>query len=544
MVKMTGACALVRALANENIRVVFGLPGVQILEIYDSLYQHPEIKTITVRHEQTTSQMAYGYAKATGEPGVAIVVPGPGLLNAATGIGIAYSTSTPVLLVSGQIPSSSLGKEHGELHEVEDQMSVLKNMTKWQAMALKASDVPSMVREAFRQMKTGRPRPVEIEVPLDVLASSDEVDFPRPGPYEPLAADSKSISVAVDILSRAERPVILAGGGTIISGAHQELLALAEFLQTPVLSTPEGKGSIPEDHNLALGCSSLGYGAESKILPKADVVLAVGTRLHRPQGLMKGQKLIHVDVDESVIGREWPITLGIKADAKLAMAQMLAGLRAKIPPREPKKNETWELKEKVKEEIRAAAPLQTSIIEDIRSVLDREAIVVSGMTNVGYWANLAFPVYKPRTYITCGYFGALGYAFPTALGAKVGRPESQVVTLCGDGGFLYGSSELATAVQNDLSVVTIVFNDSCYGAVKTHQRIGYGGRFIGAELANPDIIKLAEAFGAEAIRVEAPSDLKDALKEALRIRKPIVVEVAMPTLEAPFHIPRSTSTRG
>jgi acetolactate synthase-1/2/3 large subunit len=543
MVKMTGGYALVQALANENIRVIFGLPGVQILDIYNSLYQHPEIKVVTVRHEQATSQMANGYAKATGEPGVAIVVPGPGLLNAATGVGIAYSTSTPILLVSGQIPSSSLGKKRGELHEIEDQMSVLKTMTKWQAMALKASDIPSMVREAFRQMKTGRPRPVEIEVPLDVLASSDEVDFPRPEPGEPLAADQESISMAVDILSRAERPVVLAGGGTIISEAHQELWALAEFLQTPVLTTPEGKGSIPEDHHLALGCSSLGYGAASTILPKADVILAVGTRLHRPQGLMKGQKLIHVDVDESVIGREWPTTLGIKADAKLALAQMLAGLRARIPPREPKKSEAEELKEKVKEEIRAAAPLQTSIIEDIRSVLDRDAIVVSGMTNIGYWANLAFPVYEPRTYITCGYFGALGYAFPTALGAKVGRPERQVVALCGDGGFLYGCSELATAVQNNLSVVTIVFNDSCYGAVKMHQRIEYRQRFVGVELANPDFVKLAEAFVAKGIRVEAPSGLKDALKDALRYKEPVVVEMPMPTLEAPFHIPRSVSAR-
>jgi acetolactate synthase-1/2/3 large subunit len=539
MAKMSGGLALVQALAIENVRAVFGLPGVQILDIYDGLYQHPEIKAITVRHEQATSQMADGYARATGEPGVAIVVPGPGLLNAATGIGIAYSTSTPILLVSGQIPSSSLGKKYGELHEIEDQKLVLKNMTKWQAMALKVSDIPSMVREAFRQMKTGRPRPVEIEVPLDVLASSDTVDFPGPGPEERLTADQASIGVAVDILSRAERPAILAGGGTIIAEAHQELLALAEFLQAPVLTTPEGKGSIPEDHYLALGCSSLGYGAASTILPNADVILAVGTRLHRPQGLVKGQKLIHVDVDESVIGREWPATLGVKADAKTALAHMLAGLRtAKATAREPEKGEAQRLKEKAKEEIRAAAPLQTSIIEDIRSVLDRDAIVVSGMTSVGYWANLAFPVYEPRTYITCGYFGALGYAFPTALGAKVGRPERQVVALCGDGGFLYGCSELATAVQNNLSVVTIVFNDSCYGAVKTHQRIGYGKRFIGVELANPDIIKFAEAFGAKAIRVETPSGLREALKEALHYKEPTVVEVLTPTLEAPFHIPR------
>jgi len=292
---------VVQALRREAVRVVFGLPGVQIMGIYDAFYGQPDIRLITVRHEQTTTYMADGYARVSGEPGVALVVPGPGLQNAGAALGTAYACSSPVLLLAGQVESSMLGQDRGALHEINDQLDVVRPVTKWCQRVLKAEEIPWAIHEAMRQMRTGRPRPTVVEIPPDVLAATAEVTLGHREAHAPAAPDREPVRRAADLLAAAKKPLIWAGGGVIRADAASELVALAEALGAPVATTAEGKGAIAEDHPLALGVGYSGHGAPALAAPRADVVLAVGTRLtgqmRGPTAVRQPQRLIHLDAE-------------------------------------------------------------------------------------------------------------------------------------------------------------------------------------------------------------------------------------------------------
>ncbi len=542
MPMMTGGQAVVRALKAEGVEVVFGLPGAQIMHIYDGFYNNPEIRLITCRHEQGTAYMADGYARSTGKVGVALVVPGPGAYNAGAAMATAYAASSPVLLISGQIDSAAIGKDLGELHEIHDQLEFMKPVVKWNDLVVRAETIPAAIHDAIGHMKTGRPRPVEIEIPPDILGTTADIDLIEPEVYPRPAADAASIRSAADLLASAARPVILAGGGVNLADASNELEELAGLLGAPVLTTIAGKGAIPESNSLAMGSSAYGWGPGGDIMPQADVILAVGTRLGgiRPDPNASPsdvQKLINLNVDETEFGKTFPVTVGIAADAKVGLRLLADALRGLS------RHGSWDvaslsaIKAAALERMRASAPRQLAIVEGIRHAIPEDGFIISGISNVGAWSRLALTVLRPRTYITASYMGTLGYAFPTALGVKVGNPDKAVVALCGDGGFMYGVGELATAVQYGINVVAVVFNNHAFGSTNRDQHLRFGGRVVGTELHNPDFVRLAESFGARGIKVAEPEDAPAAIKEAIEGDRPTVVEVEMPgELDPPYYL--------
>ncbi len=539
MPKMKGAQALVRQLRSEGVEVVFALPGVQIMAAFDALHEaQNEVRLIHTRHEQATTYMADGYAKVTGKVGVAMVVPGPGALNAASGLGTAYASSSPVLLISGQIASASLGRREGQLHEVEDQLDVFRPITKWNHRVTRVEEIPEAVHEAFRHLKTGRPRPVEIEIPPDTLAKEGEADIIEPEEYPRARGNPADIQRAAQLLASAKRPAIIAGGGALISGAGRELQQLAEFLQAPIMLTQQSKGVIPEDSPYIVGVNYAGLGPAYSVIPESDAVLAVGTRfLIRGLRIPDSTRVIHIDADHTEFGKNFKTALGIEADAKEGLSQLLQQLRSTSSPKPSRIEEIEGHRRRFADEMRALAPKQLGIIDAIRDALPDDAIHVSGMTTMGYWSHIGYPVRQPRTYVTSSYFGTLGYEYPTALGAKIAQPDRAVIATIGDGGFMYNVGELSTAVRYGINVVAIVFNNQAYGASRWDQTHQYGQRFIGTDLHNPDFVMLAQSFGAVGMRT-TPDGLAPALREALRASKPVLLEVEVPNMMPPFQIVR------
>ena len=533
MVRMTGGQALARSLYLEGVRVIFGLPGVQLYHALDGLSQEPGIRFITTRHEQATAYMADGYSRAGGEGvGVALMVPGPGLLNASAAIGTAYAASSPILVVSGQIERDLIGVNRGMLHEVDDQLDSIRPVTKWAERIMDPAEVPNRVHEAFHQLKSGRPRPVEIEVPPETLAEVADVDLYEPEEPPRKAADPGLIAQAAQTLADANNPLIWVGGGVISSGASQALVKVAEHLQAPVIMTAEGRGAVSDRHPLSLGALRLRNDPIAQPQYGHDVILAVGTRMANPQWL-DGQRLVQVDVDPEELGRNYSDTLGIHADARLALEDLHTALAAQTPARADRSAEVAAVRTQRSDTVIRVEP-QESLLAAVRSAVPDDGILISGMTQLGYYARAHFPVYEPKTFMTSSYFGNLGYAYPTALGAKVAQPDKAVVALSGDGGFLFNSQELATAVQYGINAVVVVFNDNAYGNVMRDQVNRFDGRVYGAELHNPDFVRLAEAYGARGVRAEGPEALEQAITEGIAANGPTLIEVPVSMMPSPF----------
>ncbi len=534
MTKMTGGEALAKSLYREGVRVIFGLPGVQLYHLLDGLAKEPGIRFINTRHEQATTYMADGYSRAGGGIGTALVVPGPGLQNASAGIGTAYSASSPILVVSGQIERDHIGLERGMLHEIKGQIETIKPITKHQKLILDPVEIPEAVHEAFEQLQTGRPRPVHIEIPPETLSDTADIELLEAGKYERPAASKESISRGIDLISNAKNPLIWAGGGVISGEASKELTSLAEFLQAPVIATGEGRGAISDRSYLSIGSFRFKNDTffENKI-QDYDLVVAVGTRLLNNQQLT-GQKVLQIDIDDEEIGRNYDNTEGINGDAKKTLTEILNGLKSVMPPRESREEELTKIKAERFNPGTVIEP-QESFTKVIRSVMPDDGIFISGMTQIGYYSRNKFEVYEPRTYITSSYYGNLGYAYPTALGAKVAQPDKAVVAVCGDGGFMFNVQELATAAKHHINVVAVVFNDSAYGNVMRDQVNMFDGREYGAEVHNPDFMKLAEAFGVRGVRVEGGApELGKAVQESLSIEAPTLIEVPVGPMPNPF----------
>lgn len=536
MPKMTGAQAAVKSLEAEGVDAVFALPGVQVMRLFDALFESPGIRLIGCRHEQTTTYAADGYARVSGKPGIALVVPGPGATNAAAGLGTAFATSSPVLLLSGQIPSTALGKRQGQLHEVEDQLEMFRPITKWNRRVTSVSEIPAGIHEAFRQMTTGRPRPTELEVPPDTLAASGDVDLLEAERYPAPAVDVSSLAKAAALLRESRRPAIWAGGGTLRSQAGAELLAVAEHLQAPVVTTQQAKGVLPPDHALNVGVNYASIGLAARTFADADTILVVGSRfLAAGLELQPHQKIVHIDIDATEIGKNHPTEVGIVADAKAGLAHLLDALRKSGPAREPN-DRAAAIRHAQTSFLEEIAPQQLRWVRAVRDALPRNAVVVSGMTTVGYWSHVAFPADPEGDYITPGYFGTLGYAFPTALGAKVAAPDRPVVALCGDGGFMYAAPEMLTARRYGINVVAVVFDNGAYGASRWDQRLQYGDREIGTEFLNPNWRLLAEAFGVEWLHASTPETLTGALRQAIDLDAPVILSVDFPLMAPPFQL--------
>ena len=539
MAALTGGQALVQSLVREGIDTVFGLPGVQLDWAFDALYEARDRLTVYhTRHEQATSYMADGYARSTGKVGACLVVPGPGLLNAMAGLATAYACCSPVLCLSGQIQSDLIGVGRGLLHEIPHQLEMMASVTKWAARATRPEEIPGLVRAAVGQVRTGRPRPVHLEIPPDVLARRADVTLLDPEPVERPGGDPALLRQAVAALARAERPLIFAGGGVLAAAAWEELRALAEALQAPVVMSMNGRGALSDRHPLALPPP-----AGRLLLPEADVVLAVGTRFVQPAadgGLPPGATTIRIDVDPEEIGRNGAPTIGIVGDARACLAALGEALPAgRRPSRAPM---VAAVKDYLAEQLCQVQP-QAAYAAAIRSALPEDGILVGDMTQVGYFARSGFPVYAPRTHLTPGYQGTLGCGLPIAMGAQVGNPDKKVVVVSGDGGFLFNVQELATMKQHQIGVVAIVFDDGAYGNVKRSQQQQFGGRVIASELVNPDFVRLAEVFGVGGLRATSPEELAGALREALATAGPVVIEVPVGQMPGMWGLPSAPAGR-
>jgi len=540
MTRMTGGEALVQSLYREGIRVVFGLPGVQLYGVMAALRDEPRIRFITTRHEQATSYMADGYARAGGDVGTGLVVPGPGLLNSTAGLSTAYSASSPVLMLSGQIPREQIGKNVGLLHEVNDQQDCIAPITKWRRRVLQVAEIPAAVREAFTQLRTGRPRPVELEMPPETMEEEGDADLLPATEAGRAGAPASDIARAVEILLAAKNPIIYAGGGANLSGAHEALRAVAEHLQAGVASSPEGKGAVGDLSDLSLGAAFWRDSPLRAAIHAADVALVVGSRLALVT-FAPGQRIVQIDVDPEEIGRNHKNTVGLVGDARRTLEALLEKLRAAAAPRPSRKAE----REALRAEIAALMTQepQTSILRSLRSGCPEDTILIAGMTQIGYYSRPFWPTYAPRTYITSSYSGNLGYEYPVALGAKVARPEKPVVAVIGDGGFLFNAQELATAVQHKINVVAVVFNDNAYGNVARDLDEDWGGNF-GAALHNPDFMKLADAYGVHGMRAKEPTEVGRLVNEAIGLERPVLIEVPVGRMPRPvFFAARKAPTK-
>jgi acetolactate synthase I/II/III large subunit len=532
MTRMTGGKALVEMLRRHGVETIFALPGVQNDALFVAFYDAGEaLRVIHTRHEQGAAYMAYGYARASGKVGAYAVVPGPGLLNTTAALSTAYAANTPVLCISGQIPSDLIGRGFGLLHEIPDQLGILRRLTKWAARIDHPTQTGTRVNEAFRQLRDGRPRPVALEMPLDVMALETEVALPAAEEIPAVTMpDPELIEKAALLLADARKPLVFVGSGAV--AAAEEVLGIAEMLEAPVVSFTGGKGIVSDRHHLAQSAV-----AGHELWRDADVVLAVGTRLHQPQvrwGFDNDLKLIRIDVDPTEITRIVKPALGIVADAKPALAALHHALDRRNPKRASRKEELEALKSRSLARLADNLGPQCEYLRAIRAELPEDGIYVEDLTQVGYVGRVAFPVYHPRTYIHSGYQGTLGFGFATALGAKVGRPDLPVVSVSGDGGFMYNVQELSTAVKHGIDIVAIVFADGAFGNVRRMQKEDYGNRLIGVDLHNPQFPKMAESFGAAGVRATTPDGLRRELAAALKRRGTTLIEVAVGEMPDPW----------
>jgi acetolactate synthase-1/2/3 large subunit len=525
--------AIVQSLIANGVDSLFGLPGAQLYPLFDALQQKSDkIRTYGARHEQACGYMAFGYARASGRPGVFAVVPGPGVLNTAAALCTALGCNAPLLCITGQVPSAFLGRGRGHLHELPDQLASLRLLTKWAARIERAADAPEVINEAFRRMLEGRPGPVAVEMAWDVMAGSGQV-APQPGATlkEPLPPAPKEIAAAVSLLAAAKRPMIMTGSGA--QHASAAVTALAEALNAPVAAFRGGRGVVGEDH--PLGISSF---AAYRLWPDTDALIGIGSRLEMPYMRWTGMMslierpqappfLIRIDIDPVEMRRLVPHA-GIVADAEAgtrALTSALLRARAgKDPDAAKVRAKIAATKVAVGAEISKVQP-QIAYLQAIREVLPRDGFFVGELSQVGFASYFGFPVYAPRTYVSEGYQGTLGFGFPTALGVKVAHPGRPVVAVTGDGGFMFALQELATAVQEGICLAVLVFNNGAYGNVLRDQRTLYSNRVIGAALENPDFLDLAKAFAVEGHRVCTPEALKPVLAKALKAERPVLIEV-------------------
>lgn len=541
MANLTGGEAVARQLRLEGVRHVFGVPGIQLDFAVEGLRQLAgDIRYVVPRHEQATSYMADGYARCGGTAaiGTMMVVPGPGLLNAMAGLATAYACNSRVLCITGQIHSSSMERGLGLLHELQAQDAILRSVTKWTARVRSSAEIPQTVREAIRQLRSGAPKPVAIEIPHDFLAERADIDLVQPpSAVDEVAAgrippNAEAAAAAAAMLGNAKLPVIYAGGGVLASDASNELRQLAESLQAPVVMSDNGRGALASSHPLAL--TTL---AARAVLPACDVVLVVGSRFIDgmapvpawPSGVTRFI-FINTQADHMISPRD--AAVAVQGDAKLTLQSLCEALADHRAPRRSAlatQANAW-----AEEQIQAIQP-QAGWLNALAAASTPEQFVVHEMTQIGYFSRLALPVETPGGYLTPGYQGTLGFGFPTALGVAFARPHSRTISLNGDGGFGWNLQELSTAVKYALNVTVIVFVDGQFGNVRTIQSQLFGNN-IGVDLCNPDYQLLCAAMGIRYARVDDPTALQAFLNATRDDRGPLFVEVRVGEMPSPWHL--------
>ncbi|MCX7376956.1 MAG: thiamine pyrophosphate-binding protein [Alphaproteobacteria bacterium] len=537
MPRMTGGDAIVDSLLRHGVDTVFGLPGVQMYGLFDAFARNAnQLRVLNARHEQTTAYMALGYAQSTGKPSAFSVVPGPGVMNTMGALLTAWGVNAPVMCITGQVPSAMIGRGRGQLHEMPDQLATLKSMLKFAERIEHPTEAPQVMARAFQAMLSGRPGPVAVEMPWDMFPATADVT-----PMDPLGnrpnpvPDPEKIAALAKLVDAASFPMIWVGGGA--NEAGPEVLALAEKIGAPVVSFRTGKGVVDSRHPLSLGTV-----AGFELWDKVDLLIGIGTRLDVPLTRWApspaGLKMARIDIDPAE-HRRLTVDVPIVADAKDG-AKALCDAVAKNPGTD-RRAAIAAAKESALAQVSKAQP-QYGLVQAIREAVGEDGLIVDEVTQVAYIAWYGLPVYKPRTMITSGFNGTLGYGFPTALGVKVAHPDKPVVSICGDGGFLFGGSDLATAMQFGINLVTVVVNNASYGNVLRDQKRMFDGRHAGSVLTNPDFVAYGRAFGVGTWRVEDAAGLKRALAEAINSNAPALIEVVSDiTKDYPpfeFHAPK------
>lgn len=523
---MTGGAAIIETLAAHGVELVFGIPGTHNLSIYRHLARGP-IRHITPRHEQGAGFAADGYARSSGRPGVCIVTTGPAVTNIATAAAQAYSDSIPLVIISPALPTRLAGKASGFLHEAKDQHGAMDSLLAWSHHATSAADAVAAIHRAFRSFGTGRPRPVHIEVPIDLLEGEADVDIPAPAAAEPPAPEAAAVAAVVRVLRGAGRPAIVAGGGA--RGAARMVQALAERIGAPVVTTFNGKGVLPEDHPLALG-AGIHLAAARSFLDSCDAVVAIGTELAEADmwsgGLDLHGDLIRIDVDPGQLHKNYPAAVPVLGDAGRALSAILAELGPTDAMALAAGTErAAAARVRIAREAEAEGEPWLPLMRALAGALAPDAIICGDSAMVCYYgAACHLPAYAPSTFLYPTGYGTLGYGVPAAIGAKLAHPDRQVVALMGDGGIMFTVAELATAVDQRLAIPIIISNNGGYGEIA--REMDAMGFRLAVELHAPDFAALGRAFGAHGVRLSSPDELPAALEAAFAADRPTVIEVS------------------
>jgi acetolactate synthase-1/2/3 large subunit len=534
---MTGAKALIHALEKEAVDVVFGLPGGANLPIYDALVG-ANLRHILVRHEQSAAHMADGYARIKRKAGVCFATSGPGATNMITGIATAYADSSPVVGVTGQVPLAMIGKD---AFQETDIIGIANPCTKYSFQPRAAEEIPETVKKAFYIAESGRPGPVLIDIPKDVQQAKADMKFPdliKVRGYNPAVdADLSELGKAADILVKAERPIIMAGGGVILSGAFSELQTLAELLMMPVVSTFKGKGAFPENHPLAMGPIGMhGHAEANKIILEADCIVAIGARFSdrsvgRFDEFGKGMSIIHMDIDPAEIGKNKSVDVAIVGDVKSSLRTLVKMLSKKVTKRDSESPWLRRRKELIQYYAETLKDYPREItakksLKKLRELLPPEAIVTTEVGQCQMWASLHFDVISPGTFFSSTGLGTMGFGFPASIGAKAARPKVPVVDIAGDGSFNMTENSLAVSVLEKLPVIVFLMNNYMLGMVAQWQRTFYNRRYSGVEQHNcPDYVKISEAYGAQGIRADSMKELDKAIRAAIKSDVATVIDI-------------------
>lgn len=549
--EMIGSKALIKALEKEGVEYVFGLPGGANLPIYDALVD-ANFRHVLVRHEQSASHMADGYARIKRKAGVCFATSGPGATNIITGLATAYADSSPVLAVTGQVALAMIGKD---AFQETDIIGVANPCTKYSFQPRSARDIPETVKKAFYIAESGRPGPVLIDIPKDVQQESAEMTFPeliKVRGYSPVVdPDLSQLGKAAEILLTAQRPIIMSGGGVILSGAFSELQAVAELLMAPVVTTFKGKGSFPENHALAMGPIGMhGHAEANKMILEADCILAVGARFSdrsvgRYDEFGRGMNIIHLDVDPAEIGKNKLVDVAVIGDVKSSLRtlfKMLSKVIIKKDLDNPWLKRRKELIDYYSETIKDYSRELTArkALKKLREILPGESIVTTEVGQCQMWASLHFDVISPGTFFSSTGLGTMGFGFPASIGAKAARPDVPVVDIAGDGSFNMTENSLAVSVLDELPVIVFLMNNYMLGMVAQWQRAFYNRRYMGVHQHNcPDYVKIAKAYGAEGIKVQSLPDLEQAIMSALKAEVATVIDISIDPEEDvyPFVVP-------
>jgi acetolactate synthase-1/2/3 large subunit len=536
----TCADYVVEGLQAHGIDTLFCLPGIQNDHLFNALYDAQDrIRLVHTRHEQGAAYMALGAAMATGRPAAYCVVPGPGILNTGAALSTAWACNQPVLALTGQIPQRHIGRGYGMLHELPDQLGVLRSLTKWADRIHGPHEARSKVDEAFRQLGTGRPRPVALECAIDVWGRRGLPTAGHAAQYAEPQVDGAALDRAAELLLAAKNPLIVVGSGAQDCGPL--VRQLAEALQAPVLAARMGRGVLDSRHPL-----SIPPPVAHRMWPGVDLVLGIGTRLQTQYmvwGMDAAIQVVRIDADAEEIERHAVPDVGICARAVAALPGLVERVVAATQDRPGRPAELQAHRRAFAQDITAVQP-QLDFLAAIRRALPEDGIFVEEMTQVGYASRFAFPVYQPRTFLSTGYQGTLGWGYASALGAKVARPDVPVVSVNGDGGFMFNVQELATAAQHRIGVVAIVFDDGAFGNVRRLQQAQFPGRNVADTLVNPDFVQLARSFGLRASRATNAGELEVAVRDAIAADAPALIHVPVGNLPDPFPFLNMKRLRG